>query len=98
VSVVDHDKAEQLAREWLHAWNSHDARAVVEHFAEDVVVSSPLIDARRPGSGGRLHGRNEVLAYYEEGLVLAPDLHFDLRDVPRGVDQVTIVSATSVRV
>ena len=88
--VVDPGTAHRIAREWLEAWNGHDAKAVVEHFAEDVEVWSPLVELRRPGSGGRLRGRAEVLAYYEEGLRLLPDLHFDLLDVLRGVDEVTI--------
>jgi hypothetical protein len=32
-----------------------------------------------------------VLAYYEEGLQLVPDLHFTLVEVLTGIDQVTIV-------
>jgi len=63
-----------------------------------VTASSPLIDVRRPGSGGRLRGRDEVLAYYEEGVRLAPDLHFELVDVLCGVDQVTIVYRNQRRV
>ncbi len=91
MAVVDPGTAHRIAREWLAAWNGHDAKAVVEHFADDVEVWSPLVELRRPGSGGRLRGRAEVLAYYEEGLRLLPDLHFDLLDVLRGVDEVTTV-------
>jgi ketosteroid isomerase-like protein len=89
--TVDARTANHIARQWLDAWNAHDARRVVAHFADDVTATSPLIELRRPGSHGRLQGRDQVLAYYEEGLVLAPDLHFELVEVLRGVDQVTIV-------
>ncbi|HZQ56796.1 MAG TPA: nuclear transport factor 2 family protein [Acidimicrobiales bacterium] len=91
MAVIDAATADGTARRWLDAWNAHDAAAVVAHFADDVTAASPLIDARRPGSGGRLRGRDAVLAYYEEGLRLAPDLHFELVEVLCGVDQVTIV-------
>jgi ketosteroid isomerase-like protein len=89
--TIDRDTAVRIATQWLQAWNAHDARAVVAHFAEDVAVSSPLIEARRPGSGGRLHTKAEVLAYYEEGLRLAPNLHFELVEVLRGIERVTVV-------
>lgn len=66
--TVDRATVHLIAARWLAAWNAHDARAVVEHFAVDVSARSPLIEARRPGSGGTLNGRDDVLAYYEQGL------------------------------
>jgi ketosteroid isomerase-like protein len=91
MAVVDAGTARRIALQWLDAWNAHDAAAVVSHFDEDVTASSPLINVRRPGSGGRLRGRGAVLSYYEEGVRLAPDLHFELVDVLCGVDELTIV-------
>jgi ketosteroid isomerase-like protein len=89
--IIERDVANRIATHWLEAWNAHDAKAVVEHFADDVAVSSPLIEQRRPGSGGRLGRKADVLDYYEEGLRLAPELRFELVDVLRGIDKVTIV-------
>jgi hypothetical protein len=89
--TIARDIADRISAHWLNAWNSHDARAVVEHFAEEVAVSSPLLEVRRPGSGGRLAKKSDVLDYYEEGLRRAPQLHFELVEVLRGVDQLTIV-------
>jgi hypothetical protein len=95
--VVDPGTAGRIARQWLHAWNAHDAAGVVEHFAADVEASSPLIELRRPGSGGRLRGRDEVLGFYEEGLRLLPNLHFEIVDVLRGIDEITIVYRNQAR-
>ena len=95
--VVARDRADRIAREWLDAWNAHDPGAVVAHFAEDVTAASPLIEVLRPGSGGHLRGREEVLAYYEHGLHLSPDLRFELCDVLCGVDQVTILYRSNKR-
>jgi len=89
--TIEGEVANRIATHWLGAWNAHDAKAVVEHFADDVSVSSPLIEQRRPGSGGRLARKVDVLDYYEEGLRLAPELRFELVEVLRGIDQVTIV-------
>ena len=91
MSVVDPDRATAIAKQWLDAFNSHRADEVVAHFAETVTATSPVIARLRPDSGGHLAGKTAVLAYYEEGLRLIPDLHFSLVEVLTGVDQVTIV-------
>ena len=88
---MDATEAQAAARDWIDAWNAHDARRVVDHFTDDVVVSSPLAADRRPGSGGTLHGKQAVLAYYEEGLALAPDLRFTLVAACLGIDELMIV-------
>jgi hypothetical protein len=84
-------EAQAAARDWIDAWNAHDARRVVDHFTDDVVVSSPLAAERRPGSNGTLHGKEAVLAYYEEGLALAPDLRFTLVAACVGIGELVIV-------
>jgi hypothetical protein len=89
--MIDRSAALALAHEWLDAWNAHDPDCVVAHFADDVVVRSPVADQLRPGSGGVLRGKEAVLAYYRDGLAAVPDLHFTLVDVCVGVDDVTIV-------
>jgi hypothetical protein len=91
MGVIDRGRAERIAQQWLEAFNAHRADLVVAHFAADVTAASPLIDRLRPGSGGRLTGRDAVRDYYEEGLRLNTDLHFILVEVLCGVDQLTIV-------
>ena len=83
--------ARALAQEWLDAWNAHDPDRVVMHFADDVVVRSPVAERLRPGSNGVLRGKEAVLSYYRDGLAAVPDLRFTLVDVCVGVDDVTIV-------
>ena len=65
--------------------------ACVAHFADDVEVSSPLIAQLRPGSEGRLRGKDAVPAYYRDGLAASAGLHFTLIEVCTGVDELTIV-------
>ena len=89
--MIERTRAEAIASEWLEAWNAHRPDLVVAHFADDVVVASPLADRLRPGSGGVLRGKTEVLAYYQDGLAAAGDLRFTLVETLVGVDQVTIV-------
>jgi hypothetical protein len=89
--VIERTRAEAIANEWLEAWNAHRPDLVVAHFADDVVVASPLAERIRPGSGGVLRGKAEVLAYYDAGLAAVGDLRFTLVETLVGVDQVIIV-------
>lgn len=90
MSVIDRDRAEQIAGEWLEAFNAHRADLVVGPFADDVTATSPMIARLRPGSEGHLVGKEAVLGFYQEGLWLVP-VHFTLVEVLCGVDQITIV-------
>src|SRR4051812_31029908 len=89
--TMDHAQCVAIAAEWLDAWNAHDPERVVSHFADDVVVSSPLAGHLRPDSNGTLHGKDEVLSYYRDGLAASPGLRFSLVGVCAGVDGLTIV-------
>jgi hypothetical protein len=89
--MTDRAQAVAAATEWLDAWNAHDPERVVAHFADDVVVHSPMAGQLRPGSNGVLRGKEAVLSYYRDGLAASPDLRFSLVDVCTGVDEFTIV-------
>ena len=88
---MDRDRAVALAHEWIDAWNAHDPERVVVHFAEDVVVRSPMAAQVRPDSGGILEGKDAVLSYYRDGLAASGALHFTLIEVCTGIDEVVIV-------
>jgi|tagenome__1003787_1003787.scaffolds.fasta_scaffold20746808_2 hypothetical protein len=89
--MIDREAAVAAAAAWLDAWNAHDPERVVAHFADDVLVASPVAAQLRPGSEGVLRGKAEVLSYYRDGLASSPGLHFSLVDVCTGVDGYTVV-------
>jgi hypothetical protein len=89
--MIDRAHALAVAQEWLDAWNAHDPQKVVAHFADDVVVRSPVARQLRPGSNGELRGKDIVLSYYRDGLAASPGLRFSLVEVCTGVEDVTIV-------
>jgi hypothetical protein len=91
IRMLERKLAIALADEWCEAWNAHDPDRVVAHFADDVVVHSPVAAQLRPESHGVLRGKDAVLSYYRDGLAASPDLHFTLVEVCTGVDEVTIV-------
>jgi ketosteroid isomerase-like protein len=84
------DEAAEFAAHWVTAWNSGDVEAVLAHFAEDAVFTSPLADRVVPGSGGVMSGKDALRHYWTTALKLNPGLHFDLLGVYWGVDTLVI--------
>jgi ketosteroid isomerase-like protein len=89
--VIDRERATRIAQEWLDAWNAHDPERVVSHFANNVIVVSPMLEQLRPNSKGVLGGKRAVLDYYIDGLAASGDLRFELVEVCAGVTEVVIV-------
>ena len=86
---MDSDGAQRFVIGWLAAWNDHDVEAVLAHFAEDVVFSSPVA-ARFMGGDGVVRGKAALRNYWETALRGVPDLHFELVGTYVGVDTLVI--------
>ncbi len=78
------------ADHWVKAWNDHDVEALLAHFTEDVVFSSPVAAQLLEGSDGVLRGKPALRAYWTEGLRRIPDLKFELVGVYAGVASLVI--------
>jgi hypothetical protein len=80
----------KFARDWVAAWNAHDVDALLEHFADDVVFTSPVAAQLLADSEGVVRGKAALRSYWTEGLRRIPDLHFEVLGVYRGVTSVVI--------
>ena len=49
--------ADAFAAEWMAAWNAHDLEAVLAHYAEDGVFTSPFVAGRAGGAAGTRLGK-----------------------------------------
>ena len=78
------------ADEWVRAWNAHDVDAVLGHFADDVVFTSPVAARVVPESGGVVRGKAALRDYWTAALTAHPDLRFDVVDVYRGESTLVI--------
>jgi hypothetical protein len=79
-----------FAAQWCAAWNAHDLDAVLAHFHEDVVFTSPTAAALLPATGGVVRGKAALRSYWEEGLRRFPDLHFTVETVFAGIETLVI--------
>jgi ketosteroid isomerase-like protein len=87
---MDHASAIAFAERWKLDWNAHDLNALLAHFTDDVVFTSPIAAQVLPGSDGTLRGKDELRHYWAEGLRRIPALRFEVQDVYVGVDTVVI--------
>lgn len=79
-----------FARQWCDAWNSHDIEAVLAHFAEDVLFTSPVASRVVPETSGVVRGKATLRSYWHRALAQVPDLHFKMIGVYEGVDTIVI--------
>jgi len=87
---VNQEEALDFARRWVKNWNDHDIEAVLAHFADDVVFTSPLAERLFPESGGVISGKDALPPYWAEGLRRGPGLRFELLGVYAGSDTIVI--------
>jgi ketosteroid isomerase-like protein len=75
---------QSFAEEWVLAWNAHDVEAVLAHFHDDVLFTSPIAARVVPGSGGVVRGKQALREYWTTALAGMADLHFEILGVYRG--------------
>jgi ketosteroid isomerase-like protein len=81
---------DQFADDWVRAWNAHDVEAVLAHFHDDVVFTSPVAARVLPESGGVVRGKDALRHYWTTALKMLPTLHFEVIGVYRGESTLVI--------
>jgi hypothetical protein len=84
------DDPDAFARDWCRAWNAHDVDAVLAHFHDDVVFTSPVAARIVPESGGVVHGKEALRRYWVAALAALPDLHFEVLSTYVGTQALVI--------
>lgn len=79
ISFVEHHIA---------VWNRHDLEEILKLYAEDVELVSPFAD--KVVGSYTVRGRDGLREYFGAALVKNPELKFEMVDVLRGLDTVTI--------
>jgi len=71
----------EFAREWEAAWNRRDVEAVLQHFHEDVVFTSPVAKQIGFAEDGVVRGKDALRRYWTLGLEKTSGLHFQVATV-----------------
>jgi len=88
--VFTETDARQFAHHWVLAWNSHDLKAILSHYASDVALTSPVAARLLGNPSGTVSGKDELGRYFERALEAYPDLRFELLDVMWGLSSVVL--------
>jgi hypothetical protein len=84
------EQVHALAREWMEAWNAHDLDRIMSHYADDVVLTSPVAAELLHEPSGTVRGAAALRSYFATGLAAFPRLRFELRDVMWGLSSVVL--------
>jgi hypothetical protein len=90
MAMLTEEQARTLAAHWLRAWNSHDLEAILSHYADDVVLVSPVAAQLLADPSGMVKGKGALRAYFSRGLEAYPDLRFELLDLMWGLSSVVL--------
>ncbi len=71
-------EAQEFALEWIAAWNSHDLERILSHYADDVEVTSPLVETVLGPGRVTVRGKGPLRDYWGAALAKYPDLRFTL--------------------
>ena len=88
--MVIKEFADDFSKDWLSSWNSHNLDKILEHYADDFSIETPMALKLFPESNGFIKGKNNIRNYWVVGLEQIPDLKFKLLDVLIGVNGLTI--------
>jgi hypothetical protein len=87
---MDQERAQRFAEEWYAAWNAHDLDAVLDHYADDVEMVSPLVSTLTGRDDDTLVGKDALRAYFAAGLEKYPALHFEPVELFVGVGSLVL--------
>jgi limonene-1,2-epoxide hydrolase len=71
------DKNILIARAWLEAFNAHDADTMVALYDGEATHTSPKIRVLHPETGGKLVGKDALLAWWRDSFVRLPGLRYE---------------------
>ena len=88
--LMTEDEARSFAADWIEAWNSHDLDRIMTHYAEDLVLVSPIAAQLLNDPAGIVRGKDSLREYFQKGLQAFPQLRFDLIEVMRGLSSIVL--------
>jgi hypothetical protein len=87
---MTNNEALDFAHDWISAWNARDLDAIMDHYAEDVELISPVAAQLLGAPGGLVAGKVALRAYFARGLAALPNLRFELVETLAGIDSLVL--------
>ena len=80
----------EFSQTWAAAWNRRDLEAVLHHFHEEAVFTSPVAQRIGFAKDGIVTGKEALRRYWTAALARNPKLHFEVTAVYQGTDTLVI--------
>ena len=89
--MISAERAAAFGREWVDAWNRHDLDAILAHYDDDVVFSSPFV-ATLTGDPGQtaIEGYEAVRSYMADSVRRTAGIAYTLDNTYIGTDSVIL--------
>lgn len=88
--LLDVLTATAFAQAWIQAWNAHDLDAILDHYDDEVVFTSPFVVSVTGVEDGTLNGKPALREYFSAALARYDDIHFRDLTVHTGLSSVTL--------
>lgn len=88
--MINKEIAANFVREWIDAFNSHNLELILEHYADDIEFYSPFIVQLTFNDEGVIRSKSDLKKYFEQALIVYPDLHFELHGYFTGINIIVI--------
>jgi hypothetical protein len=89
--MIAKNKLTELVRDWLSAWNSRDIERLMNHYHENVELSSPTIVKRWNIATGKLSGKDALRKHFSKGFEDVNHMSFELLGVLNGINGIVLV-------
>ena len=80
----------QIGRDWLDAFNAKDLERLVGLYADDCTHTSPKLRVQRPESGGKLHGKPALHAWWDDAFRRLPELRYESQTITADEQRVVL--------
>ena len=81
---------QKFAKQWVESWNSHNLENIMNHYSDDIEITTPMIKLAAGIENCSLKGKLTVSDYWSKALEKFPDLHFELVEVTSGVNSIAL--------
>ena len=89
--------ARAFAQQWVEGWNSRNLDRILAHYADDVILLSPIALNLLKNGTGMVQGKSALRNYFQRGLEAYSDLRFVLTDVLWGIETIVTYYGNNVR-
>jgi ketosteroid isomerase-like protein len=81
-------KNEQIATEWLAAFNDHDLERLLDLYDNEAVHYSPKLKIRQPETNGFVKGKDALRAWWKDAFERLPELHYKVTTLTANDDRI----------